>query len=223
MDIGFDPFALFVAVLALYCTLRESRKSNVAICRVIHCQYAGSWNIADSKPKSTFKVLIRNDGISLYDLKVGIRIVNYGVCNIPLHIQNAQNYPNAEFARGMIAEFGLDTTQIDQAGRAMLDLVNKSKDNRVFLVIISQGYIAKSIPICDSWDRAKVRWNIFAVRFNRKFDREIDSKGMSNMKVVKPGNILPKFLTIGNHLQHFAKRSLDIPLVTEPERDRDDR
>ena len=112
MPISFDPMALFVAALALWLTIREIRRNNCVILDIRECEGSTCQNINENNSQFFHytKVLIRNDGITLYDVGLALtyRLPDFGG-EMSFHFQRKDDNAQSQntFSRGMIAEFHL--------------------------------------------------------------------------------------------------------------------
>jgi hypothetical protein len=201
MQVGLDPFALLVAVLALWYGIRESRRNNCVILKVKDCSYGGHQSVDENsgRPFAIFRLLLRNAGIPLYDVHVQLTFQEeggWGLLQCPLTREGNGVVGNDQFQRGMVAEFCLKSYEQNEGGRRFLSRLKDPTKQRAAFAVYSQGYLAKVFLAGGMWDRCKSRWNRIAETINGLFEREI-GKNPEGQPVVTLPRVLPVFATLG--------------------------
>ncbi len=208
MSFGINPFALFIALLALWYTIRESRRNNSTLLRVCKCKGASRKSIDENNCQffHYLQIVIRNEGIALHDVSVELSFFDQsglGTLSFALSQKDGKASGPGEFAKGMISEFFLKSYQFDTRD---LELLAKLKDpvkQRARLCVFSQGYLAKEFQIGNWWERLKLRWNGPASWFNARFERHTDRPG--DVPIIKTYRIVPVFKTLLWPISCFAR------------------
>lgn len=216
MDVGFDPIAFLTSIFAVWFAYSESRKNNKVLVKIIDCKTLYSADLHDRSGITTqFKVLVRNQGLSLHDPAMSLRFYDkggFGTFNIPLKRRDERTGEHSEFSKGMIAEFGLRADEFDRAAISFLTNLEDVAGQDVHLVLFSQGYLAKQIRVGGPRDRLALRWNRFAYKFNRRFDRQIGERG------IKVASILPEVRELSTPVRSFVQQATRPPAPgPEPE------
>lgn len=160
-------------------------------------------------------VRIRNQGITLHNPRMAIQFApkgGLGTLSIPLERRHERTGEHTEFARGMIAEFSIKTTEVNELGCKFFGMLEDCSPQNARLVISSQGYIAKSFRVGGRRDRLALRWNWIAFRFNRLFDRQVGEHG------IRMANILPEAQQLSAQLMTFKGELQALLFENEPHR-----
>ena len=209
MQFSLDPFALFVAVLALWFTIRESRRSNSIILKVEDCSRSYSQNIDENRqqPFGEFRILIRNRGVPLFDPVLQLSFLETdggGVASMAIIRRNDGGDGTAQFQRGMIAEFSIKTYELNEHDIHFLCRLNDAAKQRATFRVYSQGFLAKSIPVVSWGGRIKSLWNKAAVWFNYR-DLRKKGAGIQVHQVDPKRYVLPAFSTLAFPLERFIE------------------
>ncbi len=205
MSFGIDPIALFTSLFAIWFAYTETRKSNNILVQILRCHSTEKFsNENQGRGFTELSVLVRNQGISLHDPKMSLNFrdkAGYGRLSLPLKRRDERTGEHSEFARGMIAEFGLKSHELRPGDRQFLaNLADLAKQDACFS-LFSQGYLARVFRVGRLRDRLAARWNSFAYKFNRMFDKKIGDSG------VKETAILPeKLLDLSIPLRFFIQQ-----------------
>lgn len=191
MSFGFDPIAFLVSLFAVWSAYTETRKNNNTLVQILRCKSTARASLKENRGQifTELSVLIRNQGISLHDPKMSLNFrekTGYGQLSLPLKRRDERTGEHSEFARGMIAEFGLKSYELNPGDRQFLEnLVDLAKQDARF-TLYSQGYLAKEFLVWRLRYRLAVKWNALAYHFNRMFDRNVGES------VLKQTTILPE-------------------------------
>lgn len=214
-----DPAAFFLAIVALYFAWRVERRNTTVMLRLLECEQNGTLSLEENQGRSfsTFRVRIKNIGISLHDPTVHLTFSDAaGVGNFSIEFVRETALPSTadEFQKGMIADFTLKTYQLHEMSvRRIAGLLNLKKQ-KARLTIRSQGYIAAEIPLDGTIESIRQRWNVWAFKINQRFWRNV--KGENGQEYLDTRGILPSFEPVtAVPLTYFADRCRKLP--TEPE------
>ncbi len=210
-----DLVALLVALGAIWFTWRESRRNNLVILKVRECKTVSETS-TENRGGITHKleIWIQNRGISLHDVTValGFQAENGGGwCNLPLHGSSKHDRVDAEFARGMVAEFYLKSAELGPGDEYFLRMLEDPKKQRACLNVYAQDYFAYSMRIRGAGDKIKSAWNSFASWFNNLFTH---SHGLSippsptGTHIIHIPEILPRFVTLEQGVMRFIRAVL---------------
>lgn len=205
MNNWIDLIALFLSFVAIWYTIRESRRNNSVVLRIKDCKSTFSSTGPGENVRKTFSIIVRNEGISLHNVEANLIFVpsnGHGRINMVVKRRRPSKGTD-EFARGMVAEFYLDSTELDEVGHYFIEELKDLKKQDVNLCIFSQGYLAKEFRIGGRIDRLKLKWNHYSYRFNSLFDRRKPLPDGS--PILYTYNVVPKFVTLGWHLESFCK------------------
>jgi hypothetical protein len=218
MSFGFDPFAFGLALLVSVIAIIEYRRNNCVILRIKEADASGSRSMEENSSRffSQLRIKIRNFGISLHDVRVVLRfdLPSGGFLTSPLlrysPYSPAPINDRGEFAKGMMGDFGLKSYQMRPEEKRLLGLLKNPAAQRASLVIFAQGYFVKRYPIGTGRDLIAQRWNEFAARINRMFDRRVRRPG-SKKTFHASGSVLPVFpslmWTIGIYLRDIESEA----------------
>jgi len=173
MSLGFDPFALFVAVLALWFAIRESRRNSSVVLRVRDCSFSYPQRLDENNAQhfGEFRVLIRNEGVALYapQLRLSfLEITGYGIASMTVKRRGGSGDGEGSFQRGMIAEFSIKSYELDENDIRFLCRLENPAKQKAALCVYSQGYLARAIAVVTWAERIKSLWNKLAVKFNHR-------------------------------------------------------
>jgi hypothetical protein len=196
--------SLAVCALCLVIALAEMAHNNRVILKVLSCEstYIQSLRENKSQPFWEFKIRLRNQGISLYDPLMALCFRDSreaASCTFPIKRRDGREQEPREFARGMIAEFYLRSSELTPADMPMLGMLKDFQFQEAELVVASQGYTVHRIRMGGFRDRLATRWNRLAYKVNKRFDRVKDG-------VVHSGHVLPIYLAIASKLSDFIRR-----------------
>lgn len=166
-----DLLALIVAVIALWFALRESRRNSSVVLKVQDCRCSFPESVHENKGQSftEFRVLIRNEGVSLYGPQLRLSFLEkdgFAIASMPMKRRDGDCRERDQFQRGMIAEFSIKTYELNQDDIRFLQRLEDVAKQRATLCLYSQGYLARAVPVVNWAERVKSLWNKFAVRFN---------------------------------------------------------
>lgn len=180
---------LAVALVAIWFTVRESRRNNSPVLSIKECQssfHCESMDENNRQPFDAFTIVIQNHGIALHDVKVALwfrDLPEYG--SIRLDLDSADEGEHPQFARGMVAKFVMKSYLLDSWGKGMLHRLRDPVEQRAEIHVYSQGYLAYSFKAWSLAERLREKWNRLAVRVNYKLYYEIGKKQ------IQIWNILP--------------------------------
>ena len=208
MDVGFDPIAFLTSIFAVWFAYTESKKNNNVIVKIYECTSMDSGDArVDRGIYTEFRVLVRNQGLSLHDPSMRLAFTDKNGCitfSFPLKRRDEKTGDHSEFSKGMIAEFSLRSYEIDRKDIGFLSQIKDLTRQNVRLVLFSQGYLAAQFRIGGRRDRLALRWNRFAFSFNRRFDRRVGDHG------VKWTTILPEVRELSVPVRFFVQQ------ITQP-------
>jgi hypothetical protein len=205
VSFGFDPIAFLTSLFAVWFAWHESRKNNTVLLKIVDVQCTGRQAINENhcQPFMEFRVLIRNQGIALYDPQLALGYTEqsgFGSMTVPLKRRTKRTGEISQFARGMIAEFGFKTYEMDEHDFHMLNALKDVADQKARLTLFSQGFVAKVFHAGRWRDRLAQRWNSLAFRLNSKFDRKVGEQHL------KRGHFLPADVpNIAGPLRQFIR------------------
>lgn len=149
--------------------------------------------------------MIRNQGIPLHEVKASLNFTGpdgHGRFNLPLKRRKPDGERH-EFAKGMLAEFGLRSDNLDELESGFLSDLPDPKAQDAEICVFSQDYLAHRFRIGAGFDDWKSRWNQLAYRINWMFDRRV--KGADGAVLLHTREVLPILQTIGPKLMTFRK------------------
>lgn len=157
---GVDPGSMLVGLVALWFSIRESRRNGSAVVRRLEAN-AGSQQCVDKnngRPFSTFTVMVKNIGIPLHEVTAHVVFYLEGreSGEIELLIVGEKR---AEFARGMVAEFRYESFRFGEWGPKMLSKLMNPIGQRAKVVIKSHGLVAKEFYAYGLRERVIRKWN----------------------------------------------------------------
>ena len=209
MGFGIEHVSLVLSFVAIYYTWKESRTTNTVIVKILEGKTTSSQNMTENRGQlfDEFKVTVRNLGISLYDPQMALVFrpkSGMGHVTIPLNRRSRTKSELSEFGRGMIAEFGIKSFEIEPHHKPMFLMLEDVRTQEPSLVLFSQGYAAKTFKVWRAYSRLLRKWNTFAYDFNRKFEKHEVKDAMT---IVKQRKVLPENLVdISLPLQFFVQR-----------------
>lgn len=228
MQLGVDPVAFVVALVAIWFTWKESRRNNTVILKVRECKGSFVRHITSGEFQ-LLELWIQNRGISLYNVAVslGFRGKNGGGwLTCPLRsgynepgpeIEGAIAIPSKprtnftvypEFARGMVGKFYLNSAEEEPGADRFFRLLEDPGRQNACLNVYAQDYLAYSFRIGGFWDGVKARWNRFAYWFNNLFKH---SHGPSappsppGTQIIHIPEILPRLVTLDGGIMSFVR------------------
>ncbi|MCJ8331752.1 MAG: hypothetical protein HRT89_03955 [Lentisphaeria bacterium] len=192
-------------LVAIWYTIRESRRNNSVIINVDKCE-ASSCQSSENNGQSFshFRIIFRNNGIPLHKVSASISFRIPGTftnASISLKRQELSG-DRDEFSKGMIVEFQIKSYELTVNQLSMVATLNQSE--KAFINIYSQDYLAASFQINGFVGRMKMKWNGFASRFNQKFIKKIGTNP-EGIDVIHMPKILPKFKVLGFHTNFFIE------------------
>jgi hypothetical protein len=206
-NMGFDPIAFLMAAFAIYIALREVRRNNTVLLDIRECSNAGSTNVGENNNRTFhhLSLVVRNVGISLYSPKITLVFRSrdgFGRMQVGLRKKSDRTGDHVELGKGMIAAFDFKSYEIDATTAGMLMELEDPAAQDAYLCIFSQDYLAKQFRVGGTRDRFASKWNYFAFRVNKLFDREIDVKGRKGLKTY---HLLPTMRTLDFPIMGFIK------------------
>src|SRR4051812_7116632 len=113
-----DYTAVITSWIAIWYTIRESKHNNSVVLKLRHCAASGHWNAGENKGEAfnSLSILVENRGLSLYDLQASIRFSGFdGTGSFNFQLVNRGKKKGGEFAKGMVAEFGIKSYEFTPA------------------------------------------------------------------------------------------------------------
>jgi hypothetical protein len=163
MLVGLDLCAFIIALLALWYTIRESRRNNSVILRILECESAGclSLNENDRQPFSYLRLVVRNEGVTLHDISVQLTFRNPEITEMSFTMCQSEErkLSQGEFTKGMIGEFFLKSYQLGDIGLKKLEGLNDPVKQQARFRVFSQDFLAKEIRIGSRLTKLKLKWN----------------------------------------------------------------
>jgi hypothetical protein len=204
-----DYIALIVALWALWYTIRESHHNNNVVLKILEFQasYRQATEENRGQPFHLVKLLIRNHGISLHNLRVILAYdatINRGGGSISVQFSHKPLPDGSEFAKGMVAEFVLKSYELEKHEIEMLKLIKNPSKQHAKLCIYSQNYLAYQIRIGGMIDYLKSKWNSFAFSVNRMLTSKIGTSD-DGIPVIRTFKILPTFIAREQNLANFLE------------------
>jgi hypothetical protein len=205
-NMGFDPIAFATALIAILYTAREAKRNNAVLLNIRECSNTGR-SSRDENNNQLFdhlSILVRNIGISIHSPEMTLVFQGrdgFGRMEVRLERRRGKS-DHDELSKGMIAWFGFKSYELDKVGAGMLMELEDPAKQYAHLHVYSQDYLAKAFRIGGKRDRLASKWNWFAYRVNKLFDREVEVKGR---KGVKPGRLLPTMRTLDFPIMGFIK------------------
>lgn len=205
-------YSLLVAVIAVWFTIRESRRNNNVIVQILKFtyNYSQSLNENNTEPFSQLRIVIQNKGITLHNLRLVLSYTGQdfpGRFSVPIPVKNTSpnsSFCQGEFSKGMTAEFCFKSYELSAIG-PLKGTLKDIRTQNVTLCIFSQNYLAKIIKIGGPRDRIASLWNKYAGKIRYKKIIGTDSQGHENVK--RYG--LPIFTSREEQLKYFIE-SLEI-------------
>jgi len=213
MEIATIDLSVTIALIALFYTIREIKRSNNIIVKVKECSSGGTQSIYENNTQMFFflKIMIQNKGVNLYCPKMSLsfRHEKGGTFNLPLKQKKQADFQVDTFSKGMITSFHFKTYELDKGELDFLNQLSDTRKQNTCLCLYSQNYLAKEFWINSFTDRLKQKWNQLSskVSFTRK-----KGKNWEGMDIVKHYQ-LPTFQTLGDKIKLFiqccSEQSLD--------------
>jgi hypothetical protein len=179
MSFGFDPFAFFIAMAALWIAFSEARRNNRVVLKIILAECTGRSSVDENNWEffQDLRIVIKNLGVPLHNLSLRLSFnepSHHGLISVPLRrrLFSATREVD-EFRRGMIAEYGFKTYEIRVQDRMLLRALKDPVKQEARLLVYSQGYLAKTFRIGGYSDRLKRKWGAFAHQLNYRFSEEV--------------------------------------------------
>jgi hypothetical protein len=125
MSLGFDPIAMVLALVAIYVAVREVRRNNTVMLSILECSHTGRMSVDENNGRHFDHLwfLIRNGGIPIHSPAVTLNFRGrdgFGRLNVQLHKKSDRTGGHDELSRGMIAEFGFKSYELDTTAAGML-------------------------------------------------------------------------------------------------------
>jgi hypothetical protein len=205
---GFDPAAFAMALVAILVTLREVKRNNTVIFSILECSKHGRSSEGENNGQrfDHLLVLVRNVGVPIHDPAMSLNFTGrdgFGRFNIQLHKKNERTGDHDELSKGMIAEFGFKSYELDATATGMLMELEDPAKQDACLFIFSQGYLAKQLRVGGLRDRVASKWNSLASRINRLFRRPaVTSKGKPGLNTF---NLFPTLRTLDSPVMGFVE------------------
>jgi hypothetical protein len=160
--------SLLVALVAVWFTIKESRRNSVPIIAVKDCTASGHF---DRNETGWWDLVLKieNQGITLHDIAVKLAYrgdASDGQCgSYEIELSRRTTDRPSAFQRGMIDEFDIDTRKY-KTGPSFFKFLSDPVKQRAEFRIYSQGHHAFTLPAWSLWQRFVCRWNSYAIRFN---------------------------------------------------------
>jgi hypothetical protein len=202
-------WSLVIALLALIIAIREIRRNNNIIVKIMDCSCGYKQSVRENNAQEFyyFKIIIQNKGVNLYSPKMSLlfRHEKGGTFTLPLKQENQKKYSVETFAKGMITIFNLKSYEMNKHSMdSLIDLKNARKQD-ARLCLYSQNYFASSFRI-DNWlDIVKQKWNKVAFKLSVNLKKGENYEGMDIVKKYQ----LPMLQTLGDKVQFFIKNSVE--------------
>jgi hypothetical protein len=124
-NMGFDPIAMLTALVAIYVTYREVRRNNAVILSILKCSNHGGFSVDENNGQrfDHLSLLVRNVGISVHSPAVTLNFRGrdgFGRLNVQLTKKSERTGAHDELSKGMIAEFGFKSYELDKTAAGML-------------------------------------------------------------------------------------------------------
>lgn len=196
------------AIVAIVIAIKESRRNNKVILKIIECSACGHGTRHRNGVRSyhELRILLRNCGIALHDVQANISFHppdDYGIWTMPLKRGGDQG-DRAEFGKGMIGQFGFKSCELSKDEVEFLKVLRDPRKQDAYLSVFSQGYLARSFRIGGPWDRLKFTWNRWACRVNELFEHRI-GKNKEGGDVVSAPHLMPEFTTLWDKFMVFRQ------------------
>lgn len=166
MEVTFNPTTV-LAILALWVSYTNYRRSNHAVVRVQNCECSFRSSVDENGGQlfAHFRVRLQNLGIPLHDLRMSLNFRGQdgsGRWSIPLRTDGAETLRAGQFAKGMITEFSFRSYQLTAADVALLATLLDARRQAAALTLFAGGFWAWEYRL-DGWDvPVKRAWNRLA-------------------------------------------------------------
>lgn len=198
-----DWIAVFIALLALYFTIRESRRNGCAILSVTACRWETRMGraVATDGMESLLILRVRNLGAPLsgFGAAIDFNSPEGGSFHIPFRIEPSPG--PAVFMRGMEVECVMSNLR-DASNLVCLDLLRSVRDQRTFVSFYAGGYLVHRRRVGGWVDRVAEVWNRFAYQINRRFDRRRLTP--SGKPLLHPGEVCLPRVEVARHVADFV-------------------
>jgi hypothetical protein len=208
--IQFDPLAGLLSIIAIWFAWRVEVRNTTACAQTVECRGGSMMSVDENNADlfQFFRIRIRNLGIPLYnptahlvfwvDDEQGCGTFSFQMRRLTNGLSDHQ-----EFAKGMIAEFVIQSYQLNDHGIPNLLRLVDSETQNARIVIDAQGFEAVVLPLVTRVERLRNTWNRWAGRINMRFwRRRITKTGEERLDARE---ILPTFARHGFALEHFVE------------------
>jgi hypothetical protein len=185
------------------------RRNNAVILSILKCSNHGGFSVDENNGQrfDHLSLLVRNVGISVHSPAVTLNFRGrdgFGRLNVQLTKKSERTGAHDELSKGMIAEFGFKSYELDKTAAGMLMELEDPAAQDACLFIFSQGYLAKQVRVGGTRDRFASKWNSLAFRINRLFWRPagVNSKGQTGLKTF---DVLPTIRTLDSPIMGFIR------------------
>lgn len=157
----YDAVTLLTALTAIAFTIRESRRNNSVVIKIMKSQFGGEQSINENKSQFFFRhdLIIHNLGIALRDVHVVLSFADFaghGTLSVPLQPVRSLS-DGAEFSKGMIAHFCQKSYTLNEHDKKFLIALKDLRTQNAQLAIYSQGYLAKRWNLGSRSERVRER------------------------------------------------------------------
>jgi hypothetical protein len=204
-----STISALAAFVAAAVGLRESRRNNTVVLSIRRCSSSEvvSRDENELRPFAQLTLILRNHGLPLYGPRVWLTWVpkpGYGPCSFALERCDAARFSRGPLLKGMVAEFGLKSYELDAMRLEFLAELQDPRRQRARFCVHSQGYLATEFWIGGLRDKLKGRWNAFAFRVNRLCKTRVWQNDQGVRRVKTP-RILPTVTSLEFQLKEFLR------------------
>ena len=178
MEIATIDLSVSIALIALFYTIREIKRSNNIIVKVKKCSSGFKQSIDENNTQRFFffEIMIQNKGVNLYCPKMSLSFTceRGGTLNLPLKQKVQTVFSMDTFSKGMITSFHFKTYELDEGALDFLNHLRDTRKQNACLCLYSQNYLAKEFQINSFADKLKQKWNKFSYKllFTRKKNKK---------------------------------------------------
>lgn len=206
--IQIDPAACVLAVIALIFAWRVEKRNTTACAKILFCEGRSCQSVYENRQQlfHQFKIRIQNIGIALHNPTAHLVFDDAGdLARCSTQLQRLTDIPadHDEFSKGMIAEFALNSYQLDRQWIPRLLELTDPRKQRARIVVKSQGFDAVRLSLAGRSDQMRQMWNRWAFKVNQRFWRKRISK--SGAETLDTRGILPTVSTTAEKLLYFVR------------------
>jgi hypothetical protein len=154
--------AVVIALAALAFTIRESRRNNGTVLRVVESAHEIGTFFSEAGPNehNRYCFTIRNFGIALYNVQVSLEydMPTGGIMRVMLRAPSPANASGA-FHKGTIGRFYLDRLPMPNHTRLLAQHLKDPRRQRAVFCLYAQGFLVGTFPIGDWRDRTRQNFN----------------------------------------------------------------